>query len=183
MNLEKAILILNVNLNENLVKKLITYIKYKSREQMRVRLGINTDIRNVKGYTLNEDFISDKIYFRYITSIIFQYLPNYNVIFSHNRARVCNQVDLLKYRPGGKYDIHVDYDLEAPRSMSCIINLNENYEGGDVVFYDPTDSKKEIKRVRCKKGTIIFFPSNYLFPHSIEPITKGTRYSLVSWLI
>ena len=64
-----------------------------------------------------------------------------------------------------------------------IINLNENYEGGDVVFYDPTDSKKEIKRVRCKKGTIIFFPSNYLFPHSIEPITKGTRYSLVSWLI
>ena len=176
MNLEKAILILNVNLNENLVKKLITYIKYKSREQMRVRLGINTDIRNVKGYTLNKDFISDKIYFRYITSIIFQYLPNYNVIFSHNRARVCNQVDLLKYRPGGKYDIHVDYDLEAPRSMSCIINLNENYEGGEFRFFNG-----QIKEI-FTTGDAMMFPAEPIWIHGTEPITKGVRYSINCFL-
>ena len=183
MNLEKAILVLNIDLNDNLVKKLIRYIKYRAHEPMKVRSGVDKKIRNVRGHTLNGDTISDKIYFKYITGILFQFLPNYNVMFSHNRARNCNQVDLLKYTPGGKYEIHIDHDLDAPRTISCIINLNDNYEGGDFVFYDPIDSKKEIKRVKCKKGTIIYFPSNYLFPHSVEPITKGTRYSVVSWIV
>jgi len=44
-------------------------------------------------------------------------------------------------------------------------------------------NKKEYKRVKCKTGTIIFFPSTFLFPHAIEPITKGVRYSIVSWLL
>jgi predicted 2-oxoglutarate/Fe(II)-dependent dioxygenase YbiX len=25
------------------------------------------------------------------------------------------------------------------------------------------------------------FPSNYLYPHRITPVTQGTRYSIVTW--
>jgi predicted 2-oxoglutarate/Fe(II)-dependent dioxygenase YbiX len=60
------------------------------------------------------------------------------------------------------------------------MNLNDDYEGGDVVFGD--QRFKEIKRISLKKGSLLAFPSNFLYPHMIEPITKGTRYSIVAWL-
>ena len=91
-----------------------------------------------------------------------------------------HQIDLLKYSPGGKYEIHTDHGTKAPRHLSIIINLNDNYEGGDLVFTDQRDY--EIKRCKLKKGSIVFFPSNFMYPHTIESITKGTRYSIVAWL-
>ena len=60
------------------------------------------------------------------------------------------------------------------------INLNDSYEGGDLVFCD--QNKNEIKRFNLGKGSIVFFPGNFMYPHAITPITKGTRYSIVAWL-
>ena len=91
-----------------------------------------------------------------------------------------NQIDLLKYAPGGKYEIHTDHYTSTPRHLSIIINLNNTYEGGDLIFTD--QQKKEIKRLKLDKGSVVFFPSNFMYPHSIRPITKGTRYSIVAWL-
>ena len=91
-----------------------------------------------------------------------------------------NQIDLLKYTSGGKYEIHTDHYTFSPRHLSIIINLNDEYEGGDLVFTDQKEN--EIKRFKLEKGSIVFFPSNFMYPHSIQPITKGTRYSIVSWL-
>ena len=91
-----------------------------------------------------------------------------------------NQIDLLKYTPGGKYEIHTDHFSNTNRHLSVIINLNDEYEGGDLIF---TDQKNiETKRLKLDKGSIVFFPSNFMYPHSIEPITKGIRYSIVAWL-
>ncbi len=33
-----------------------------------------------------------------------------------------------------------------------------------------------------KTGDMIIFPSNFLYPHQVMPVTKGERYSIVSWL-
>ena len=60
------------------------------------------------------------------------------------------------------------------------MNLNDGYEGGDLIFTDQRE--KEIKRFQLKKGTVVFFPSNFMYPHGITPIVKGTRYSIVAWL-
>ena len=91
-----------------------------------------------------------------------------------------NQIDLLKYDVGGKYNLHTDDYSTTPRQLSIIMNLNNEYEGGDLIF---TDQKgNELKRYNLNKGSIVFFPSNFLYPHSIEPITKGARYSVVAWL-
>ena len=91
-----------------------------------------------------------------------------------------NQIDFLRYTPGGKYEIHTDHYTTSTRALSIIINLNDDYEGGDLIFTD--QHKKEIKRCKLGKGSIVFFPSNFMYPHSIQPITEGTRYSLVAWL-
>jgi len=91
-----------------------------------------------------------------------------------------NQIDLLKYNSGGKYEIHTDHYTYSPRHLSVIINLNDEYEGGDLIFTD--QKEKEIKRLKLGKSSIVFFPSNFMYSHGIQPITKGTRYSIVAWL-
>ena len=58
--------------------------------------------------------------------------------------------------------------------LSIVGILNDDFEGGDLMFFNN-------KKLDVKKGDIIIFPSNFLFPHKIEKITKGTRYSFVSW--
>jgi predicted 2-oxoglutarate/Fe(II)-dependent dioxygenase YbiX len=52
--------------------------------------------------------------------------------------------------------------------------LNDDYEGGDLVLWEDT-------YMRPKKGSVLVFPSNFLYPHKVDTITKGTRYSFVSW--
>ena len=60
------------------------------------------------------------------------------------------------------------------------MNLNDEYEGGDLIFTDQKDNV--VKRLKLGKGSIVFFPSNFMYPHGITPITEGTRYSVVAWL-
>lgn len=85
--------------------------------------------------------------------------------------------DLLRYEKGGFYIQHTDSYTEEPRSISCSLILNDDYEGGEFAFFD-----RELV-YKLKKGSIITFPSNFLYPHEIMPVTKGTRYSIVTWFI
>jgi predicted 2-oxoglutarate/Fe(II)-dependent dioxygenase YbiX len=64
-----------------------------------------------------------------------------------------------------------------PRSVSCSFALNDDYEGGEFAFFD-----RELK-YKLKKGSILLFPSSFMYPHEIMPVTKGTRYSIVTWFI
>ena len=141
---------------------------------------LNTDIRNVKGYQLNFKTPTNLFYWNYIKNEITRVYGFYKAKFPMMASSKINQIDLLKYNSGGKYNVHTDHYTNSPRHLSIIINLNEEYEGGDLIF---TDQKKvEVKRIKLGKGSIVFFPSNFMYPHSIEPITKGVRYSIVSWL-
>ena len=38
------------------------------------------------------------------------------------------------------------------------------------------------KEIQLKKGDVLVFPSNFLYPHKVEPVTKGLRYSIISWV-
>lgn len=79
------------------------------------------------------------------------------------------------------YTWHHDIDWAADsgydRKLSIIIQLAdpEMYDGGDVeftMFTTPEGFKK--------RGSVLVFPS-YL-THQVTPVTRGTRYSLVSWV-
>ena len=58
--------------------------------------------------------------------------------------------------------------------LSFILNLNDDYEGAELFFWDD-----EI--IPLSKGDIVIFPSLFLFPHGVKEATKGKRYSAVSW--
>ena len=170
MNHLEAIVEIKNIINPEFIKKIIPLIKLKSKTYLKVNSGINKKIRNVKGYQLNFETPTNIFYWNYIKQEIERLYSYYKI----------NQIDLLKYSAGGKYEVHTDHYTNSPRHLSIIMNLNNNYEGGDLIF--TAQNEEEIKRLKLNTGSIVFFPSNFMYPHSIQPITKGTRYSIVAWL-
>lgn len=82
--------------------------------------------------------------------------------------------ELLRYNEGGLYKQHTDAGKKA-RTLSLSFSLNDDYTGGEFAFFD-----REIK-IKTKPGSVILFPSNFMYPHEIMPVTKGTRYSIITW--
>lgn len=72
--------------------------------------------------------------------------------------------------------IHTAFDGERKGipTMSFVAVLNKNYEGGDLIMFDD-------KKIELTEGSAVVFPSCFLYPHRVTPVTKGVRYSCVSW--
>ena len=181
-------MVLEKRIPENFCDKIIEYVdhinKFEDQGVMGDTESHKSDNRVFQGYSLslNQSKISDIVFHGHTNEIIKQNYINYKFKFPQLQTSKLTQVDILKYTPGGKYGAHTDHGFGCERTLTVILNLNENYEGGDFVFFHQ-DNKTEMKRVSCKKGTVIMFPSNFLYPHAVEPVTKGTRYSIVSWLL
>ena len=179
-HLEAIVEIKNI-LSPKFIDKIIPLINKKAKKKLKVgNYQLDKNIRNVDGYSLTNKTPTDVYYFQYITKEIERIYTFYKAKFPKMASSLINQIDLLKYSPGGKYEIHTDHYTTSARHLSVIINLNNDYEGGNLIFTD--QKQKEIKRIKLGKGSIVFFPSNFMYPHSIQPITKGTRYSIVAWL-
>ncbi|HYB76936.1 MAG TPA: 2OG-Fe(II) oxygenase [Candidatus Bathyarchaeia archaeon] len=82
---------------------------------------------------------------------------------------------LIRYQPGGHYDIHQDAGgVFANRYFTVVSYLNSDFEGGRTSF--PT-----VPHVtRPETGKAIFFPSRYY--HCAEPVTRGEKFVLITWV-
>lgn len=71
--------------------------------------------------------------------------------------------------------IHSAFDgtVKGIPMLSIIGVLNDDYEGGELIMRD--------KQVKLDAGDILVFPSSFMYPHYVKEVTKGTRYSFVSW--
>jgi predicted 2-oxoglutarate/Fe(II)-dependent dioxygenase YbiX len=80
----------------------------------------------------------------------------------------------------GFYNWHTDFAAQRPlRKLSISIQLSraEDYEGGDLELMYGIEPQK-LDRTR---GAFIAFPSFML--HRVTPVTRGTRWSLVAWIV
>ena len=59
--------------------------------------------------------------------------------------------------------------------LSIVGTLNEDYEGGEFIMFDDYE-------IPFKTGDVVMFPSVFLYPHRVEPVKKGIRYSYSSWV-
>jgi len=119
-------------------------------------------------------------------------LQNYQHKYSMEKDRVdstlykktwlhqISQVRFNRYKIGTKMRSHHDHiqsvfdgKLKGIPIISIVGLLNDNYKGGTFMC-----RHKEIKLTR---GDILLFPSNFMYPHEVKEITKGIRYSFVSW--
>jgi predicted 2-oxoglutarate/Fe(II)-dependent dioxygenase YbiX len=82
---------------------------------------------------------------------------------------------VLRYEIGQFYKTHVDHHPGANRVLSCVVGLNDEYEGGEFCLWDGA------VKYTLGKGDVLFFPSNFLYPHSVEKVTSGVRYTIVTW--
>ena len=86
-----------------------------------------------------------------------------------------------KYSEGGFMSKHCDNIHHSHGQkygfpqVSSLLFLNDNYEGGEFVVADEV--------YNTKKGSVIIFPSNFMFPHEAKVVTKGTRWSIIAWLM
>jgi PKHD-type hydroxylase len=80
--------------------------------------------------------------------------------------------------PDDHYNNHVDKVLGGViRKLSFSLQLTDDttYTGGDFVIIDGKEEK-----LSRTQGTMLFFPSYQL--HRVDPVTEGTRHSLVGWI-
>jgi|TARA_R100001509_G_scaffold165674_1_gene148795 PKHD-type hydroxylase len=136
---------------------------------------LNKNVRDAKEIIFEDDYIKNKI--KMVLELANLSIYKYNI-------QELEDVKLLKYNIGGKYKWHTDVGSKetSTRKLTAIVQLSDeqDYEGGDLEF-GITDELGENNYVATKKqGSIIVFPS--FLSHRVIPITKGTRYSLLTWM-
>ena len=142
----------------------------------------------------NVVWMNDKWIYKEIHPYIHQANANAGWNFDWDFSESCQ---FTKYKLNQFYDWHCDswpkpYDKpESPnshgkiRKLSVTVSLSDEteYEGGDFEFdfrssEDGSNQPQICKEIR-PKGSVVVFPS--FVWHRVNPVTSGTRYSLVIW--
>ena len=82
---------------------------------------------------------------------------------------------ILHYPEGYYFKEHCDDNGGMSRVLTCTLNISDDHDGGLFRFL-----RGEFD-VRLNAGDAVLFPSNFMFPHEVTEITRGERYSVVTW--
>lgn len=88
--------------------------------------------------------------------------------FSHAGISCLSNNKAIPYH----YDIEVTYFEKKLKvcHFAVLVYLNDDFEGGELVF--PLQNST----IKPKKGTVVIFPTSYLYPHAVLPVFEGERY-------
>lgn len=78
--------------------------------------------------------------------------------------------------PTGYFAPHIDDSPHTVRSVSAVLYLNEDYDGGELVF-----TRLDNLTIKPKPGDLAVFPSTYLYEHKSNLVPRGTKYCVVSF--
>tara|TARA_R100000664_G_C2754298_1_gene141892 strand:+ start:377 stop:955 length:579 start_codon:yes stop_codon:yes gene_type:complete len=166
------------------VKELKVYKKQNWREHTFYNRFTNTEEKlsgNKELSTMYSDDISTvKIIMDTYYKAIQKYMDYYNFSWWDSWAGF-SLVRFNKYMKNKKMAEHCDHittifdgNTRGIPILSILTVLNDDYEGGEFFIHD--------KQIKLKSGDVLIFPSNFLYPHKVESVTKGTRYSMISWV-
>lgn len=182
-------------LTPDAINFLIDYAKKSEKEQMGVFDGekankgldehpskIDLSARNVK----SADIIKILPQIKDLYSDIVKNVINPFYQFNINDSEL---PQLLVYEPGGHYKPHYDavakwknpdgtmiWKKSIDRDLSTVLFLNDDFEGGEFVFPDLRVT------IRPEPGLLVCFPSSQYYLHKVEPVTSGTRFTMVNWM-
>jgi predicted 2-oxoglutarate/Fe(II)-dependent dioxygenase YbiX len=169
------------------VKKISSLVKWLNKQKFfhaETLGGLNKNIRSAEQINLNnkDKSLTNVHWFNYLVYKFTELIKNYNSkMFNDTCTSGFTEIIALKYEKGDYYDVHTDNHTRVPRTLSIILFLNDDYEGGSVTFKCPK-TNKDILNVSPKAGRVIIFPSNFMYPHTVNNVTKGCRYSIVAWI-
>jgi len=133
---------------------------------------------NKKPITIHQDKYMDYLNNK-IKDCVSDYLKN--VVPIPFQLKQVSTIRFNRYQIGTNMKMHHDHihglfdgEKKGVPILTILALLNDDFEGGDFLMFDG-------KKVQLEAGDIILFPSNFLYPHAVTTVTKGTRYSFVSW--
>jgi hypothetical protein len=123
-----------------------------------------------------KQIIQDKFWFairRYLDELNFKW---------YNGWAGYSEVRFNKYDVNTQMELHCDHihsmfdgQRKGVPILSVLASLDDGYEGGEFVMWEDTV-------IDLPKGSVMVFPSNFLYPHKVKEITSGVRHSVVSWV-
>lgn len=135
-------------------------------DDLSVILGQNIAFESLNQVVWNSiyDYITNHLNLEYFNSWAGFSFPRFNKYTQDTRMRMhCDHIHSL---------------FEGPRKGVPILTvlgaLNDDYTGGEFFLID--------KEVHLPKGSIVIFPSNFLYPHEVRHVKSGIRYTYVSWV-
>jgi predicted 2-oxoglutarate/Fe(II)-dependent dioxygenase YbiX len=141
-------------------------INQKQRTNYHLGLTYHSELGNEVAQTIH-----NQMYILLLASLS-SYVERYDI----HEPLYHEPYNVLRYRGGQEYKAHYDGGTGTKRSVSAIVYLNNDYEGGHIEF---TNYKVKIKP---EPGMLILFPSNYAYTHIAHPVTSGTKYAIVTWM-
>lgn len=122
--------------------------------------------------------IADRSFMKYVENWRQIYLDETGIRVPCGRYNV---PVLNRYSPGEYMESHCDHihsifdgKQKGIPVMTTLGIVNDNFKGGDFVFW-------EDYKIDLEKGDVLVFPSLFLYPHRVDKITFGVRYSWISW--
>lgn len=143
---------------------------------------VNKKVRDSDVMWINHEPNSNWLFqkFAHLTSMV-----NYDYFMYEIDGFENFQYTIYKAKNKQHYDWHIDagnvyskYDRKI--SATIVLTDPDDYEGGEFqcVLHGRVDEPMTIKP---KRGDAVFFAS--WMPHRVTPVTKGTRKSLVCWVM
>ena len=168
------------------IKTIESFLSKKECDSILTKfLNVDLEVASV----LNSELLDSLIKVR-DSKVVFTQLPHYkkklkNVLSNEIKIKgfeldEIEEFQFTKYELNGHYDWHTDstgFDYYAKRFCSVVIQLNNEYDGGELLYKDHNNDVVEFK-----KGVGNLFIFNSSISHKVKPIISGERYSLVSWI-
>ncbi len=138
-------------------------------------------------------FFPQKPEYGWLYDYILQFINAANSKYWNFKLSAVEPVQYGVYNTSQYYHWHVDQhstpykegaNKGLTRKLSFTMQLTDenDYEGGDFELKDPGEENKVvmIDGIRAR-GSVIIFPSFIL--HRVTPVTRGTRRSMVGWIV
>jgi len=160
-------------LNKNKEWNLHSYFNYPERKNFSYDKELSTCV----DYSMPETDLLNKLVYSAIT----RYLSEIPKEYPNQFISRASHIRYNKYQVGTMMRLHYDHihtlfdgSEKGVPILSILGGLNNDYEGGELIFWGDTP-------IELKEGSIMVFPSNFLYPHQVDEVTKGARYSFVAW--
>jgi len=157
-------------------KEFVQHTFYNEKTQSHKTLSGNQELDITHTETTTKPIIMDKIWHTLTDYMNYIQLPYFKGWSGYSSIR------WNRYKETRKMAEHCDHIhslFEGPRKgvpvLSCLGSLNDDYVGGELVFFGDTT-------IEFKQGDLLIFPSNFLYPHRVEPVISGVRWSYISWV-
>lgn len=91
----------------------------------------------------------------------------------HLKMHYKEAFNFVKYNPGKYFKVHADHGPYYACTISAVVYLNDDYDGGELQF------PRQGITIKPQAGDIVLCPSNFVYEHSSLEIRSGTKYCVV----